>query len=289
VAIEGSTVSRGAVRVVAFADSGVRIECAGPDAAPLVEFLYGDLPPAGGPVACTDLCLEADVERGILALHGADRRAFSASSIGDLASALLGETMYRLSEPCRGGLLFHAAAVARNGRCLLLPAPSGSGKTTLTAWLVAKGFEYLTDELVYMPWGSNLVTPFIRPLRVKTPAMQVLASRLPHLAAADALCGTDATLLPFRAVGRAARPPEARISAIVFPRYEAGVPLHVGPMMKSDAGMRLMNCLINARNLPGHGFSEAVRLVRDVPISQLRYGDFNQVDEWIERMKGDGW
>src|SRR5262249_2680533 len=45
-------------------------------------------------------------------------------------------------------LQLHAAAIAKDGRLLLLPAPSGSGKTALAARLVAAGCGYFSDEVV---------------------------------------------------------------------------------------------------------------------------------------------
>ncbi len=46
----------------------------------------------------------------------------------------------------RGGLLLHAAGLARDGRAAVALAPSGGGKSTLTD--LAQGFESLSDETV---------------------------------------------------------------------------------------------------------------------------------------------
>src|SRR5450631_1425294 len=43
---------------------------------------------------------------------------------------------------------FHAAAVSRGGRSVLLPGVSGTGKSTLTAYVAGHGFAYLGDDLV---------------------------------------------------------------------------------------------------------------------------------------------
>src|SRR5688572_645043 len=43
-------------------------------------------------------------------------------------------------------LIFHAAALSYQERGLLLSGKSGSGKSTLAAWLMSKGYQYLTDE-----------------------------------------------------------------------------------------------------------------------------------------------
>lgn len=272
-------------RVVAFAGSGVRVEGVGRTAAGLIEFLFADLPCRSDRPPCADLRLEADVERGALTLHDNGRLHVRSSSLGDLAAALVGVTISRLSESCDRGLLLHAAAVARDGRCLLLPGRSGVGKTTLAAWLVARGFEYLTDEIVFIPHGSGTVEPFMRPLCVKASAMTVLSARLPGLDTEAVLRGDEVTLVPWRALGRAAASPTV-LSAIVFPEYEAGATRVPGPVPGAEAGLQLMGCLINARNLAGHGFREVIGLVRQVSASRLPYGDLEQVDAWIGRWRG---
>ena len=95
------------------------------------------------------LCLECD---------GA--RFYTGASAGAAAAALLDAVVYRLAACSRGGLVMHAAAVARSGRAMLLPGQTGTGKTTLTAWLLAQGFRYQSDELAFIAelTVSELVT-----------------------------------------------------------------------------------------------------------------------------------
>src|SRR5262249_49467471 len=44
--------------------------------------------------------------------------------------------------------MIHGAAVARRDVGIALPAACGSGKTTLTAFLLARGYDYLADDLI---------------------------------------------------------------------------------------------------------------------------------------------
>jgi hypothetical protein len=46
----------------------------------------------------------------------------------------------------------------------------------------------------------------------------------------------------------------------------------------------LMQCLVNARNLPEHGFPEVARLVKRVPAYKMSYAHFDQLGECIESM-----
>lgn len=50
----------------------------------------------------------------------------------------------------QGLFCLHAAGVALDGKCLLLPADSGSGKSTLALALAQRGWDLLGDDLVFL-------------------------------------------------------------------------------------------------------------------------------------------
>lgn len=72
------------------------------------------------------------------------------------------------------GLRFHAGAVERDGRVVLVLGNSGDGKSTLTGALVQAGWRYLTDELVVVDPGSFRVHPYPRPLDLDATARTTL-------------------------------------------------------------------------------------------------------------------
>ncbi|MFN8459220.1 MAG: hypothetical protein U0401_31985 [Anaerolineae bacterium] len=56
------------------------------------------------------------------------------------------------------------------------------------------------------------------------------------------------------------------------------------PLSQAQAGLALMQCLLNARNLPEHGFPEVTRLIRQVPAYHLGYSHFGQLEGQIEQL-----
>ncbi len=76
-----------------------------------------------------------------------------------LTSRYLEAALFFLLE-CRGFLGIHAAAVARAGRGLLLRGASGQGKTTLAYAAARRGFQALSEDVVWVEveratwWGT---------------------------------------------------------------------------------------------------------------------------------------
>ena len=71
-------------------------------------------------------------------------------------------------------LAVHAAAVELQGRVVLLPAASGSGKTTLAAAAVVAGARYVTDEAAVIDQETFAVTPYARPLCIKSGSQSLI-------------------------------------------------------------------------------------------------------------------
>lgn len=57
-------------------------------------------------------------------------------------------------------LWLHAGAVALRGRAVLLPGARGGGKSTLVTSLCARGWSYLSDDVVPLDPASHAVLPF---------------------------------------------------------------------------------------------------------------------------------
>jgi hypothetical protein len=294
-------------RLISFAGSTVAVEYQGRRAEAIVDYVFRYVDSASGEVPYRTLCLISDNAGGELRLcesDGTDPRR--TSSDGWMAEYLLGRTCYHLADRSHGGLLFHAAGLSWGEPGMILPGRIGAGKTTLTAWLLTQGFCYLTDELVFVPRGNDTFQALIRPLNVK-PVARPLLRRLFHAVGCDQagsvhlgrqtrsgqprsledgliLSGPTGDLVSPALLSSHRPLNEAGICLIVFPHYRPDCRLDVTRLTRAQAGLALMECLINARNLPRYGFEEVVRLARAVPAYRLTYSDFAQLGDVFSKM-----
>jgi hypothetical protein len=77
--------------------------------------------------------------------------------------------LYRRVVALPDHFVMHAAAVERDGRCLVFAGASGSGKSTMTRALVQRGFRYCTEEVVAIA-GDGTLRTLHRPLHLSSPA-----------------------------------------------------------------------------------------------------------------------
>ncbi len=277
--------SAGQRRIVSFGGSAVAIEYSGERAVASVAFLFQHVPAEGNVAPHVTFCVASDEQSEDLTLYRDETLVYAGDCQATWAELLLGETCHHLADRSQGGLLFHAAGLACRGRGVLLPGGIGAGKSTLSAWLASKGLDYLTDELVFVPQGSNRMQAFVRPLNLKNASLPVLQDCIDFEGrAAHVLSGPQATLVGPRAFQSSVAADEQPLGLVVFPRYQPGADFALRPLSKAQGGLELMQCLINARNLPDYGLAEIARLAQAAPAFCMSYASFEQVGERIEEM-----
>ncbi len=177
-------------------------------------------------------------------------------------------------------LMFHAAALERNGKVFLFPAASGSGKTTLAAWLIGHGYRLLSDELATID-SAGSVSGFCQAMNVKTEGIPVVVG-WPWLASAiqDSLATPRGLLLPWCDHTDAQAGP---ITHLVFPGYEPGAAFSAEPMSAARAAAGLLACLLNARNLPRSGLHAVADVCRRVPATRLHFSRLQEVVDWLDQ------
>ena len=132
----------------------------------MVDMLFRGVPSEGSHPPHARLEISQN-RNDIYRLSRDDKQIYEGDSLAALANSLMDTSIYNLADKCSSGMLFHAACLSWKGKGVILPAQSGHGKTTLSAWLLSNGFDYLTDELVYLPLESRQALCFGRPLNVK--------------------------------------------------------------------------------------------------------------------------
>jgi hypothetical protein len=270
------------VRIVSFGGRSVAIEYDIPEGREITDFLYRDIQPADSAEPHVALTISRLDDRQ-LALSRGEERLYEGDSKASLASVLVGETIRHLTDKCDRGLTIHAAALCRDDAGIIMPGKSGAGKSSLTTWLLGRGFSYLTDELVFIPRNSLLIEAFTRPINIKSHGVGAISRYFDFEAnKSNTLASRHVTMIPHRLLNPHTASGPAELSMIMFPHHQLDSELDLQRLTKAQVGLSLMECLVNARNLDGHGFQEATRVAREVPAYSLTYGRFDQLENELD-------
>jgi len=270
---------------ISFVGRSVEIEYTDAEIKDILKFLYGNIPEVDSAEPHVTLRIERDTEEDKWALHNGERRLYHGDSLEGLANILVGETIHHLTDKSDGGMALHAAALSREGRAVILPGRSGAGKSTLSTWLTRRGFNYLTDELIFIPENTRSVSYFTRPINIKQWGLAAVDSEIDLEAhAGDTLASKQVTMIPPHLLNPDNQFESAQVELILFPHHQKEIELELLRLSKAQAGLALMECLVNARNLNGHGFNEATRLAREVPAYRLTYSSFDQLGNRLDEI-----
>jgi len=162
------------------------------------------------------------------------------SRASELVPMVKSRLMDRLLDGASHAIAFHASAVGRNGRCMLLPAFAGSGKTMLCAALVHSGFEFISDDLVLLEQGSGALFGAPFPFELNEGSWLVLRRMFPEIDTLPVHLRADRIEVKYLV------PPIAPVGDaypagwIVFPRYS---PNSTVELRKLDQAMALNRLL----------------------------------------------
>ena len=171
-------------------------------------------------------------------------------------------------------LVIHAAAVERADQVLLLPGGSGIGKSTLCAGLVDAGWRLLSDELALLDPAGGRIFPLARPISLKNDAIDIIRDLAPEVVlgppATDTRKGTVVHMKPpAQSVLRAQEAGSPRW--IVMPAFAEGTPLHLDPISKASAFIRVADHALNYQVLGATGFHALVRLIDACACYEMRH------------------
>jgi hypothetical protein len=215
--------------------------------------------------------LEVQRRDGKYNISGITEACIESGSLANTVERLRYEVVLRLIQARSDLIWLHAGAAAYRCSSVIILGPWGRGKSTLVTSLYAKGWTYLSDDVVPLDSNSGRAFPFpLTPMVREDPGEELPLERLSELRK------TVMLLLPER-VSRDPVP----IRTVVFPVYRRGCHTELLPCSPATAALELLqNCL----NFPSHR-EAAVRyicdLVRKVPAFRLSYSDGRLAAELI--------
>lgn len=187
--------------------------------------------------------LDLLLERENYALYEGSRRIGHAERLDQVVPMLKASLVPLLLERSADFCAVHAAAVARNGRCVLIPGPAGAGKSTLAAAALSHGFGLLGDDTIVLANDTLAARPVPLAICLKQGACELLADRYPGLARQPVHERLDAKrvryLIPPRENTCADPAVQYPVRAIAFPNRRPGAAAALVPVTRSDALSRL--------------------------------------------------
>jgi len=184
--------------------------------------------------------------------------------------------------------MIHAMAVAYGEKAVVMPAPSGYGKSTLTAALLKEGFSYLGDDLVPIQRGTHHITPLLTSLSIKKGSWQLLDTHYPELNELPVYNSRERHvryLNPSRYMKTRAHLP---VTALVFPRYQAGQSATLKPISATEALQRLIENEVWLGNpLENDIVSEFLTWLSGIPCFSFDYGELEQAVQKIQALFSD--
>jgi len=181
--------------------------------------------------------------------------------------------------------ILHASVVSVECRSVVLCGAKGSGKSTLAAALVAAGADFVTDDYAPLEQASWCVWPVPFAPGIKRGSWRPLARRYSDLRAQPVhrLAGAHIRYLELDAGRMAPLTRGLPVTALIFPRYEAGAGLEQREMTAADAVVQLCHARSMLDRHPDR-LAETLRWAESVPAYQLVYGDLDRAIESVLTM-----
>lgn len=168
----------------------------------------------------------------------------------------------------------HAAGLSLDGRGILVPGSSGAGKSTLSVTLVRAGFEFLSDDTVFLTRRADGIRVSGFPDEIDVTGQTVsMFPELSHLSGAPLRPGREKYSFRVEDVFGVSPREDCRPVALVFPRVGAGPSPRLRSLAPSESLLELTpNLLLTEPAATQAHFDMVAELVRTVPGYTFRPG-----------------
>jgi hypothetical protein len=184
-------------------------------------------------------------------------------------------------------VLLHAAAAARDGVSVMLPAAMDQGKTTLVAGLLLAGFDYLTDEAVAIDPATLDLLPYPKPLSIDEGSQQVLAELEPRTGRSVATYLAGQWHVGPQRIRTGGLSGRVAPSFVVFPRYVAGSRTRLEPLARAEAVPALMRQTFRLHRHGRRNFEVLTRVAARTRCFRLLVGDLDEACIRLARLVDD--
>ncbi|MGD8816469.1 MAG: PqqD family protein [Acidobacteriota bacterium] len=182
-------------------------------------------------------------------------------------------------------LALHSAAVCAEGKLLLLPGGAGAGKSSLTAALLARGFGYVTDELLLVDLYAKTLTGAPLAIGLKPGAWQLVGAIYPGVASMPVFERQDGRRVKYLTPpGLCRNCALEHIGAVVFPSVTADVHLALHPLSVAETFSRFTEAGYDTgRRMTRRDISRVFDWIGAIPAYELCY---RNLDDAVRAIKG---
>ena len=197
-----------------------------------------------------------------------------------------------VSAACKAGnnlIVMHAAAVAQDGHCIVMPGMGGCGKSTLTAALLQAGMTYLSDDIVPIDRHTQQAIPLPISLNLMVGSLEI-----------PGLLSDTKLLHEYRYEQRRVwyyQPPAYKdktpqgsypVKYLVFPGYESGASTTLQALTPGQA----LQYLARSQSVLGkqkdtHCLTDLLDWLTAVPAFELRYESLMEACETVQTLLTD--
>jgi HprK-related kinase A len=261
----------GGMRDIRIGPFTVRVQASVPAVQRQIEALYTDFPNSDSDHGFADFHVNLRRIRG-LRRWVRPRVVFEHDTIEPFRSMRKDEGLllfevglnWTIAENANFFLVVHAAAVERDRRIAVLPAPSGAGKSTLCAALISRGWRLMSDELTLLSLADGTVAALARPISLKNEAIEAVRAIAPEGEFSAPIHNTEKGTVAFlrppaQSVARMSEP--ALPAWIVVPQYVPHTRPLLTPRGKAETFMALHDHAYNYHLFGQIGFEALAGLV----------------------------